>query len=96
MDKEEYREEVIKQLKRQNDLLDCLVAASVIILLLVLVIMIIEITNMEALSKIAVHVDFLTDDIMDINLSISSIKSDVNVWLQAIADYANKIYIHVK
>ena len=96
MDKEEYRQEVIKQLKKQNDLLDCIVVLSFIILLLVFVIMCIEFVNMKELTSIGVDTEFIKDYIPDIKFSVSNIENDVNVWLQDICDYAIKIYAHIK
>lgn len=96
MDKEEYREEVIKQLKRQNEDLEAIGAILFFVAILVLVITIFEFFNVGKLASIAVDVDFIQSDITHIRSSVSTIETDVSVYLKDIFEDVSGIYSHTK
>lgn len=97
MNKEEYREEVIKQLKRQNEALEAIGGAILFFaVILVLVIIVFEIFKLRQLASIAVDVDFIQSDITHIRSSVSTIETDVSLYLKNIFEKVSGIYSHAK
>lgn len=96
MNKEEYREEVIKQLKRQNDALEAIGAILFFATILVLAITVFEFFNVGKLASIAVDVDFIQSDITHIRSYVSTIETDVSVYLNDIFEDVAGIYSHAK
>ena len=96
MDKEEYREEVIKQLRRQNDALEAIGAILFFVAILVLAITVFEFFNVGKLASIAVDVDFIQSDITHIRSYVSTIETDVSVYLKDIFEDVSGIYSHAK
>ena len=103
MDKEEYREEVIKQLKKQNGNLEAIELAMCFILLGIIIIIALEVISMRQLIGIKCDTDsirsFTLDiksDVSTIKTDVSTIKTDVHVWLADIFDKVTRIYGYVK
>lgn len=96
MDKEEYREEVIKQLKEQNGNLEAIGLVLCFILLGIIIIIVLEVFNMRQLIGIKCNTDSIRSFTLDIKSNVSTIETDVHVWLSDIFDKVTRIYGYVK
>lgn len=84
MDKDEYREEVLKQLKEQNENLSAIGAMLFFILLGIIALIIIELFMMNDITRIRLKIDNIQNYVYDISSSVDAIKSSTRTWLEAI------------
>ena len=84
MDKDEYREEVLKQLKEQNENLSAIGAMLFFILLGIIALITIELFMMKDITCIRLKIDNIQNSVYDISSSVDAMKSSTRTWLVAI------------